>query len=175
MTSNLSGIFPKLTDDFGNWLAGFTDGEGCFLISHRKNNRFTCRFELALRSDDKSVLEEIRNVLDIGYLFYKPRHSRRSPNEHPIFRYVIQGSRELAKLVWLFEEFPLRAKKKRDFKIWQVAVRELNRYFRNRNLSLLKYCHDSLKEIREYNSDFEPCLREFDNNQQLLFDFVNVA
>lgn len=175
MTSNLSRIFPKLTDDFGHWFAGFTDGEGSFQILHRKDNRFTCRFELALRSDDKSVLDEIRNVLDIGHLYYKPRCSRRSPNENPVFRYMIQGSNELAKLVLLFKEFPLRSKKKRDFEIWQVGVRELNRYFRNRNLRFLKHCHESLREIRKYNSNFEPCLRDFDNNQQLMFDFTNIA
>lgn len=55
--------------EFGNWLAGFTDGEGCFTVeAYRGRASHSCSFTIALRVDDKSILDEcqLRTGLEDG-------------------------------------------------------------------------------------------------------------
>lgn len=68
----------EITDYWGGWFAGFTDGEGCFTISKRNYENpptnYLCRFTIRLRDDDKDILEEIHNQLEIGSIFLSVLH-----------------------------------------------------------------------------------------------------
>ena len=54
-----------LSSDFIEWLRGFTDAEGCFLVV-KTGNTFAFRFLIKLHVDDASVLDFIQKTLGIG-------------------------------------------------------------------------------------------------------------
>ena len=111
---------------FGNWFAGFTDGEGCFVIDRttggRKSDSFCygCRFRISLREDDRGILEKIQEELGgIGFI------SKRAPtkkNQNPWVAYVIHKKSDCQVVQATFQVYPLRAKKARDFEIWSEAL-----------------------------------------------------
>jgi len=111
-----------LDPSFGNWFAGFADGEGCFsIMSHsvgQKGKRVSCRFDLALRADDEAILEEIRDWLGgIGNIY-----SRYPLQGNPQRVLTIQARADCVILREVFLRYPLRAKKAADFKIWAEAL-----------------------------------------------------
>src|SRR5690348_2560353 len=97
---------------FGHWLAGFTDGEGCFTII-KNGSRFGCKFEISLRDDDLQILEEIRDYLGVGVIYFRPK---------PQATYRVHRKQDCAVIQDFFHNFPLRAKKAEDFIIWSKAV-----------------------------------------------------
>jgi hypothetical protein len=107
-------------DAFGNWLGGFVAGEGSFILSMASRRRPTpyAKFVIALRDDDRPILEEIRDFFGCGTL-----HSRIHKGDNPQFRLVVSRAEDLmATIVPFFERYPIRAKKRRDFPIWARGV-----------------------------------------------------
>jgi hypothetical protein len=109
-------------DAFGHWLAGFADGEGCFTILC-VNGTYVPSFQINLRADDAPILVEIHDTLGIGFLT-TPRKTG-GPNKQ--IAWMVSDRQGTAKLVEIFDKYPLRAKKRRDYEIWRKAVRERNR------------------------------------------------
>lgn len=107
-----------IDDAFGNWFAGFTDGEGCFRIKPTNQGTFQCRFSIGLRADDEPILREIHERLGIGTLC----HSGRNNVKQEQWRLEVNAKAHVLKLVEVFNRYPLRAKKARDFAIWREAV-----------------------------------------------------
>lgn len=105
---------------FGYWLAGFTDGEGCFRIQRHERGTHTCSFQIKLRRDDKSVLERIRRYVGFGTIRDIPSES----NSHDQAIYTVQDQEGCEVLVGLFRKYPLTAKKALDFEVWADAVGE---------------------------------------------------
>lgn len=109
-----------VSDSFGHWLAGFIAGEGCFRIHKGKGGGYyATHFTLKLRDDDTSVLQGIVDTTGIGHL--KP-DTNRSGNSHTAMVWTVQSKAECLKLVALLDQFPLRAKKARDYVVWREAV-----------------------------------------------------
>jgi hypothetical protein len=109
---------------FCNWIAGFTDGEGCFMISiDKRRSTFRCRFHLELRSDDKCILQQIVKELGIG-IAQPSKRKQKNEKTKPAFRYIIQNKESCLKLCELFSHYQLRSKKANDFLIWREAVYE---------------------------------------------------
>ena len=93
------------TDEaFLNWLAGFIDGEGCFLISQPKqrNTHVDISFALGLRDDDIDILEEIQQRLGIGTV---RRFRRPGKPDHwgDIARWVVYSLNDCLTLAGLLE------------------------------------------------------------------------
>lgn len=105
---------------FGQWLSGFVDGEGCFLLHHsRTTNQSVVRFALQLRSDDWQVLKLIQSFWGCGKLFAAKDKSKSKPRT----MFLVCSVDHLEKIVVPhFEEYPLFAKKSRDFMIWKQGV-----------------------------------------------------
>lgn len=84
--------------DFGNWLAGFIDGEGSFYITRDKKRRpYRARFSIALRSDDRPILEECKSKSGIGSI-----HDYKTPNGYYVTRWMVQSysdCEELARIL----------------------------------------------------------------------------
>jgi hypothetical protein len=108
---------------FGNWLAGFIDGEGCFLIAAQPCGiRFYPRFQLKLRADDRAILDEIQAALRIGNRYdYEPTACAKG-NDKAQSLWSVTDQAGCVALVAFLDEFPLRAKKARDYAIWREAV-----------------------------------------------------
>lgn len=109
---------------FGDWFAGFVDGEGCFAIncscSKRDGNKeVKTGLQITLRDDDLEVLEYICDTLNIGNIYKRQGYG----NGKPTAQYYVYRKPDLKHVIIpLFEKHPLMAKKKRDFEIWKRAV-----------------------------------------------------
>lgn len=161
----------KITDDWGSWFAGFTDGEGCFYIGKDKrgspSGKYNCRFKIDLRDDDKAILEEICSTLGIGGTCDSSAYLNDGKGRH---RFGVSAIADCVKLVEVFERFTLRAKKGRDFSIWRCAVVELQKPVFDRNADLLEYYFHRIKEVRQYEKQDDipkPIIVE----TQLMIDF----
>lgn len=117
--------------DFGNWLAGFIDGEGCFFIAAVRRPRkdgtvyYTYRpiFTITIRIDDMPILEEIKEKLNgIGSLHtYQPTSGGKKTGQR-VARLSIQAHQACKDLINVLDEHPLRAKKADDYEVWKKAV-----------------------------------------------------
>lgn len=119
--------FPDTIDRFryGDWLAGFTDGEGCFHLGFVTSKRFRpspqATFVIALRRDDQAVLERIQSYWQVGRLYLS--HRTLKNKKHFVTIYSVQTAADLANVVVPhFERHPLASKKAGDFLIWKRAV-----------------------------------------------------
>lgn len=114
-----------MDDAFGNWLAGFIDGEGTFAI-HRQNidrrhDTYGCKLIVKLRDDDREILDEIVRQTSIGSVIWKkPGLSGR--NSRAQVAWQVQSRSDCRAAVSILDEYPLRAKKARDYAIWREAV-----------------------------------------------------
>lgn len=112
-------------DGFGHWLAGFVDGEGSFKIQVRNNGKtHTPVFSLVLRGDDGAIIEKIRRLARAGVV-YRYHYAVRPQDRYrrgPRVEWHVVGKRDVLKLVELFDRYPLRSKKQRDYATWRHAV-----------------------------------------------------
>jgi hypothetical protein len=115
---------------FGAWFAGLADGRAMFMISYvsgpavRHPVQPRCRFQLMLRSDDRPVLQQIRERLGIGRLTvieYTGKHQAHSDQ----VRLTIHRAEDCLQLVALLRCYPLRTSKGRQFEVWARAVEEV--------------------------------------------------
>lgn len=117
------GLDLEVPDEFGYWLAGFTDGEACFAASltvdkNGYHNLYT-RFVIEIREDDRAILEEIRDILKVGGVW---RRAQRGGSKPLVAYYVTRNADLYHVIIPLFEKYPLRTKKARDFSIWRELV-----------------------------------------------------
>lgn len=108
-----------MDDAFGNWFAGFVDGEGCFLIQRSNKGTYTCKFSITLRDDDSHILEVIRSTLGFGRIYLRPQVYN---GTMPQNQWRCDKKSDCASLVEILNQYPLRAKKRQDFVIWSEAV-----------------------------------------------------
>ncbi len=109
--------------DFSNWLSGFTDGEGCFMLcNHFEPGRRavpTGRFVIKVRQDDCDIVYAIHSYFGCGRL----QENQQGKIGRPTITYSIRTAIDLySVIVPHFDQFPLRAKKRRDYLIWREGV-----------------------------------------------------
>jgi hypothetical protein len=125
-------VLNSIDPSFGHWLAGFTDGEGAFVLTRvtSKNGNPhgktwpTGSYQIQLRGDDVATLETIRATLGVGTV-RRTSTPRDRPNQKPMARYSVWRIGECLDIVELFTRFPLRAKKAHQFEIWAHGIREI--------------------------------------------------
>jgi hypothetical protein len=109
-----------MTDD--PWLAGFTDGEGCFLLVWKRGREkdgpryVNAVFQLTLRADDRPVLAALQTAFG-GRLHDAPAGRIGSPSA----RWMVTHRADRERLIAYFDRFPLRSKKARDYARWREA------------------------------------------------------
>lgn len=109
----------------GDYIAGFTDGEGCFDLQFRRDVRhertnkpvyygWRVQFVIVVRNDDKELLRKIQDALNCGRI-----HFARGDQ----VRYSVQDIDNLYNIIVpFFKKYPLSGKKKKDFELWAVAI-----------------------------------------------------
>lgn len=98
-----------------NWLAGFTDGEGCFYVNTKKANTSTgyqiiMTFSISQHIRDEELLTKIKDYLDCGNI---EKVSTR-PTSATIVVYKFTSIKE--KIIPFFCKYPLQGVKSLDFK-----------------------------------------------------------
>ena len=133
---------PPLSSSLGHWLAGFTDGEGCFSISRRAvtpgrlkvsaNARefFVCDFRIKVRQDDADLIEQLPKLTGFGSVARQKASLNAGRNNNPSVIWICATRADTLGIVELFEQYPLRSKK--DRKVWSKAVRYWNDPIRTR-------------------------------------------
>ena len=54
-----------------DYIVGLTEGEGCFLVCLRKDNRIDLRFFIAQAIGNKPLLEEVQKFFNVGSVYQK--------------------------------------------------------------------------------------------------------
>ncbi len=146
--------------DFGNWLAGFIDGEGCFFV--RKSNRsrgyieWQVSFTIRLRRDDEEILIECKERTGLGVIKrYPARVNRQGIRSNPSSVWEIRKFSECVRLGEILTEHPMRAKKARDLWRWSRILQKLmltkgNKHHGRRDNRPIQNMVDELRERRKY-------------------------
>lgn len=146
----------EIDASFANWLAGFTDGEGCFRIHRGKGgDYYACHFQIKMRRDDRPILQKIRRLTGVGRVFDA---DYRSPDRDscPQAVYLVQDRAGCVVIRDLFMRFPLRAKKLREFEEWSRALDDWlaqergNRWHGPGDKSAMERRWLRMKRLREY-------------------------
>ncbi|MBA7550559.1 hypothetical protein ES705_43077 [subsurface metagenome] len=113
-----------IPEDFSHWFAGCVDGEGSFVLIRGYGRRgltkgsYHHRLAIGLHIQELPLLEEIRGILSMGDIQRKPAKDGHCSMAHLVF----QRKRDCQRLVALFQRFPLRSHKKKEFEIWAECV-----------------------------------------------------
>jgi hypothetical protein len=108
------------------WIAGFTDGEGCFSISVVRNEG--CRlgwqvqheFAITQSSGSMAALEAIRSHLGCGRIIVSHRADN---HREPLARYSVKRRSDVIDLIIpFFEAHPLMTAKRNDFELFREAM-----------------------------------------------------
>ncbi len=169
---HLASETPDLPDDFGYYLSGLTDGEGSFRLSVRNKQQTIqneASFTISFRDDDLPILVTIRNVLGFGSLYFSHNGQRK-----PTARLDFSRHSDAIRLVHIFDLYPLRAKKARDYAVWREFV--LERSKPDRSQERLNQLADEIVKVREYQSPTPELISEAKRlNDELPFHFKSLG
>ena len=105
------------TPEWCSWFSGLVDGEGCFIISRVRQRWTHARFVINMRADDAVMLEEIRRTMGFGAV-----QGRHRTYANPTRAFEVTNKRGLLALVRLFDRYPLRSRKRKDYEVWRTFV-----------------------------------------------------
>ncbi|HRP25378.1 DNA methyltransferase [Thauera sp.] len=146
---------PPMSAEFGHYMAGFVDGEGCFHVHKKQVNgceAYDCQFSITLRADDRDILREMQVRLGgIGSLAERTRDGA-----NPQVRYCISSKADCQILRAVLSTFPLRAKKARDFEIWCHALDAWVSHEPKSSWSDVAFYRDQLMLVKRFGSLYKP-------------------
>ncbi|MBL7150486.1 LAGLIDADG family homing endonuclease, partial [Candidatus Microgenomates bacterium] len=107
------------------YLAGFTDGEGCFYIGFSKRNdlplkwQIITEFHLSQNPGGRNILREFCKRIGCGYI--KLNHPGSSRDKSLVL--IVKNKNDLReKLIPFFKKHPLYSGKARDFEIFERVL-----------------------------------------------------
>lgn len=115
----------EVEPDWASWFSGFVDGEGYFQIHGGGDRSFSTRLVITVREDDEAVLREVVERLGCGNLYHVEKSADREAGMKASdqFMWVVGAMGEVSEVIIpLFEQHPLRSKKKREYEIWKEAA-----------------------------------------------------
>lgn len=138
---NQQATRKEVSDEY---LAGFTDGEGCFYVGFGKRDDLPLKwqviteFHVSQNPGGKNLLEIFRKRLDCGYL--KPNHAKSLKDKSWIL--IVKDRSDLRKkVIPFFKKNPLYTAKQEDFTIFSKVLEIIEQ---SRHLQ-----KDGLREIIE--------------------------
>lgn len=145
-----------------HYLLGFTDAEGCFSISLKRED--TARFGWALdplfqitqHKSNKEILELFKRELNCGRIIEKP-------GQPDLELYLVDNRRQLVeKVIPFFEKNKLLAKR-RDFEKFKEVIAGLENKMHHKKesfIGLLKKCYEMNMEGKQRRYRFEEVLED---------------
>jgi len=122
--SDFLPIHDQKTQAFANYVSGFADGEGSFMLRVLREDTelpviLGAEFAIVLRADDADILYKIKKFFNCGVVNLHP--GRKAANN--VAHYRVGNSVDLvANIIPHFDRYPLRAKKLRDYELWKRGV-----------------------------------------------------
>jgi len=103
-------LLPTLHD---NWLAGFTDAEGCFTLSLLSNSKgYRLRFIISQKWEvNKVILQHISTIFSVGNI------SPHSVADN--WEYIVNGIKNTSHIIPYFDTHLLYTKKKQSYNLWK--------------------------------------------------------
>ena len=101
-------------ENFNDWLAGFTDGDGCFHFRRDKKGSWEFSFSITQSTYNLCILYFIKSQLSIGYV-----------NSHNglVARFHVRDQRQLLEhVVPIFEKHSLLTKKYWQYECFKQAL-----------------------------------------------------
>ena len=109
-------VLPLASNEFLEWLAGFTDAEGTFSIIPQSNWAYvSLNFAIEVHIDDIDVLHQIAKNLGIGVVD--------KGRTRPTAKFYVKNFEDIISvLIPIFKEFPLQTTKYLDFTCFMEAA-----------------------------------------------------
>lgn len=112
----------NITDAFGNWFAGFFDGEGCLTVFSRiRGDGYYDRrvgIQIMTRDDDANTIIRIKDQLGVGIV-----NRGDYPGRNPTIMYRCEAIKDLAEVIIpIFDRYTLYTKKASEYKFWRELV-----------------------------------------------------
>jgi len=138
-----------------NWITGFIDGEGCFIIailpSTGNKKKISLRLSVTQKSHSVGVLYDLKNLFGCGEIFSSSKDC---------MRFVVQRKEDiLNKIIPHFTNFPLVTSKELNFETFKEAAMIVARGEHLNSIGLDKII--SLKALMNKNRSFEELFNHF--------------
>ncbi len=107
------GKYVMLSSDY---IVGLTEGEGCFLVCLRKDNRIELRFFITQAIGNRPLLEEVKKFFRVGSVYQKSDVKGKLPS------YVFEVSKrdEIYRVIIpFFQKYKLKGIKKMSFAVFE--------------------------------------------------------
>jgi hypothetical protein len=109
---------PGLDTQDAHRLAGLLEAEGHLSITPNNGNGWRCSCQVALRDDDRQILEDIRDRTGLGHLNAVPARN----GSRPQVVWKVESKLECAALVEILDDHPVRGQKLSQYAIWREAT-----------------------------------------------------
>ena len=107
-------IYPSLND---RWLAGFTDGEGCFSSSITEK-KFSFNYSVAQKGEENVViLQHLCNLFTVGKV--SPHYVKN------VYEYRVTGLKNCKLIIPYFDKYSLYTKKSISYTLWKEIHNDL--------------------------------------------------
>ena len=106
------------------WVTGFLDDEGCFYVFVRKKKNYKLgwqvepRFTIALHKKDQSILKQILKFFGVGRIYKQGAEA---------LQLKVENLKGLEIILNHFDKFPLKTKKRSDFKLLKMVIIKIKR------------------------------------------------
>ena len=110
---------PGVSSEGGHRLAGLLEAECHLAIGPNNRTGWRCSCAVALRDDDRSILQAARDSLGLGHL--NERGARNG--SRPQVAWIVDSKVECEALADLLELHPFRGRKLQEYEIWREAVK----------------------------------------------------
>jgi len=100
------------------YISGFTDGEGCFMLTIIKDKKYklgwrvVCRFVISLHKKDLKILNGIKDFFGVGTISFMGENAA---------QYRVESLKDLVIIINHFNKYPLITKKQADYTIFKSA------------------------------------------------------
>ena len=100
------------------YITGFTDGEGCFMLTIIKDKKYklgwrvACRFIISLNNKDLKLLNDIKYFFGVGNISFMGENA---------IQYRVESLKDLAIIINHFDKYPLITKKQADYILFKSA------------------------------------------------------
>ena len=154
------GGYPAVTPALGGFLAGFIEGEGCFLITRQtRGYGYRCGMSLTARDDDEALINQLAKTTRLGTV----RRTADRPTSRPQVTWRVMAKSDCRRLMELLHAYPLRGRKGGDFAIWAAAVNwwigsDATERRPSREWGPMPYLKERLGAAKRYDASLYTCI-----------------